>query len=92
MIRNAHAADHRSQAITLPEATSHREFWSQDELDFVLTFENERDEEIALALGRTLYAVRGIRGVLHERRAVRRPVARREVVVTSYDEWERSFD
>jgi len=91
-----HAADHRSQATTLPVATSHRANWTLAELEFVEAFDAERDEDIALALNRTLYAVRGIRAHLTERReiaAVRATVARRDAfAVTSWDEWERSFD
>lgn len=92
---NRHAADHRSQAITLPVATSYRATWTIAELEFVAEFERDRDEDIALALNRTLYAVRGIRAVLSDRRAKaieRRTSARREAfAITSYDEWERSF-
>lgn len=87
-----HAADHRSQAITLPVASSHRATWTTDELLFVAEFANERDEDIAVALGRTLYAVRGIRAHLDERRAVRRFAAPREVVITDFAAWEASFE
>jgi len=92
---NRHAADHRSQAITLPVATSHYAHWTLDELNFVAAFENERDEDIALALNRTLYAIRAIRAVLDDRRAKakeRRALAPRELQITSWDAWERSFD
>lgn len=91
----AHAADHRSQSITLPNATAHRETWELEVLEFVSEFETERDEDLALALGRSLYAIRSIRAHLADRLAhvaQRRTLSRRELVVTSYDEWERSFD
>ena len=95
MTLNAHAADHRSQAITLPVATSHRANWTLAELEFVEAFETERDEDIALALNRTLYAVRGIRRHTAERRAtaaVRSTRARREWSITSWDAWERAYE
>lgn len=92
MNTNAHAADHRSQAITLPVAVAYRASWTTDELLFVAEFAADRDEDIALALGRTLYAIRAIRQHLDERRAVRRFASPREAVVTSYDAWERSFE
>lgn len=94
MNANPHAADHRSQAVTLPVATKHRAMWTNADLDFVLAFENERDEDIALALGRSLYAIRGIRSVIDDRRAKRRAInpAKRELAITSWDEWERQFE
>ncbi len=91
----AHAADHRSQAITLPNATAHRETWETDDLLFVQAFAEERDEDLALALGRSLYAIRAIRTHIEQRLAhvaQRRTLSRRELTVTSWDEWERSFD
>lgn len=95
MATNAHAADHRSQANTLPTATSLHATWTTAELEFVAAFgDTERDEDIALALNRSLYAIRAIRTHLDERlaSAPRTRIARpREVVVTSYDAWERSF-
>lgn len=95
MTTTAHAADHRSQAITLPEADHHNESWTLDELTFMVEFADERDEDIALALGRSLYAVRAMRPHLAERftNATRvRNLSRRELVITSFDEWERSFE
>jgi hypothetical protein len=89
---NTHLADHRSQANTLPVATSYRAAWTTDELLFVAEFINDRDEDIALALGRTLYAIRAIKTHLDERRAARRFASPREAIITSYDAWERSFD
>jgi hypothetical protein len=94
MTVNAHAADHRSQAITLPVATEHRETWVREDLEFVQMFTDERDEDLALALGRTLYAIRSIRAVIDERierDRLRRASRPRELTITSYDEWERSF-
>lgn len=91
----AHAADHRSQAITLPKADHHNETWTLDELTFMVEFRDDRDEDIALALGRSLYAVRAMRPNLNDRFADAtrvRNLSRRELVVTSWDEWERSFD
>jgi hypothetical protein len=95
MTTNAHLADHRSQAITLPEASHHNESWTLDELTFMVEFADDRDEDIALALGRSLYAVRAMRPHLADRFATAtraRALSRRELVVTSFDEWERSFD
>lgn len=89
---NAHAADHRSQAITLPLATAHRASWDTDDLEFVANFSDERDEDIALALNRSLYAIRAIRAHLDTRLATARRAKRAEFAITSYDEWERSFD
>lgn len=95
MIVNAHAADHRSQAIALEVAVRHHDHWTTKDLEFVQAFSDDRDEDIAIALGRSLYAIRGIRGVLTERmeRAQRRANgAGVETVITSFDAWERSFD
>ena len=91
----AHAADHRSQAITLPVATEHRATWVREDLEFVQMFNDERDEDLALALGRSLYAIRAIRHVIEDRIAkerTRRALRPREVAITSWDEWERSFE
>ncbi len=96
MTTTAHAADHRSQAITLPEADHHYESWTTAEIEFVETFsDDERDEDIATAIGRSLYAVRSLRTRLDDAKAAAsrvRNLSRRELVITSFDEWERSFD
>lgn len=48
----------RIEGATLVTADHHRESWTRDELEFVTTFTNDaRDEEIAYALGRSLYAI-----------------------------------
>lgn len=46
------------QARTLVTADAHRERWTKDEIEFVVEMtEIERDEDIAIALGRSLYAI-----------------------------------
>lgn len=46
------------QGTTLVTADAHRERWTRDEVEFVVAMtDGERDEDIALALGRSLYAV-----------------------------------
>lgn len=48
----------KAQGRTLPLASHHRETWTPDEVEFVLAMtDEERDEDIAVALGRSLYAV-----------------------------------
>ena len=48
----------RVESNTLATAEHHREPWTRDEIEFVVTFTDvERDEDIAYALGRSLYAV-----------------------------------
>lgn len=48
----------KSQGRTLPVATHHYEAWSPSEVELVLAFTDEAtDEEIAITLGRSLYAV-----------------------------------
>src|SRR5690349_115349 len=74
---------HRVQDGTLVTADHHRERWTPDEIEFVVEMtDDERDEDIALALGRSLYAVwalqhrvrtEGVEGVM--RRPARRVVA-----------------
>jgi hypothetical protein len=92
-----HAADHRSQVATLAEADAWGEMWTTEDLDFVRAFANERDEDLAKALGRTLYAVRAARQIdakRDERRArtvsgAHLPSA--TLTITSYADWEASF-
>lgn len=51
----------RTQRATLANATRNGEGWTTRELEFVTAFRDEAtDAEIALALGRTLYAVQTI--------------------------------
>lgn len=73
----------QSQARTVPNATRHGETWTTDEMDFVISESDATDEEIAYVLGRTLYAVWGMRHdiangrthVASERMRTRKPLA-----------------
>lgn len=97
MATSTHAADHRSQAKTLPLAIEHRAEWTTADLEFVAEFSADRDEDIALALGRSLYAIRAIRTVLEDRmtKARRRRIGAppsQTLAITSWTEWEAQFD
>jgi hypothetical protein len=72
---------HRVEAETLKTADNHRETWDLDDLEFVAAFRDEtNDEELAVTLGRSLYAVQSIKRVLDER--ITREVAVRNVTRT----------
>lgn len=59
---------HKVEARTLAEAEKHREEWTQADLEFVAAFRDEcTDEELALTLGRSYYAISSIKEVLDER-------------------------
>lgn len=48
----------KAQGRTLVTADHARELWTRDEIEFVVAMTNdERDEDIAIALGRSLYAL-----------------------------------
>ena len=77
----------RAQARTTRSADANGERWTREDLEFVVAFtDTERDEDLAIALGRTLYAIwniqhrlahEGVEGVM-KRDEVRRtrPAAR----------------
>lgn len=74
----------QTQGRTLNEATSHRERWTTDDLEFVVAFtEESSDEELALTLGRSLASIWNIQyrirseGVEGVRADVARAMARR---------------
>lgn len=77
------------QGRTLATATSHRERWTVEDLDFVVAFTEEvRDEELALTLGRSLASIwniqfrirhEGVEGVRDDVRRAQARVASREV-------------
>lgn len=58
----------RTQGTTLVTATERGERWTRDDLDLVVAFtDDERDEDIAITLGRSLYAIWNIQNRLrHE--------------------------
>lgn len=63
---------------TLATADNHRETWDVEDLEFVAAFANSAsNEELAVTLGRSLYAIQSIKNVIDER--VRREVAKRNV-------------
>jgi hypothetical protein len=66
----ANAWAKRTYATTLGTATRHREGWTSDELEFVTTFHDVSDAELARALGRTLYAIWTIKVSIREGRPV----------------------
>ena len=67
MTRNASTA--LAQARTLPTAVNWGEEWSRDEVELVASFPDDTAEELARALGRTVYAVHAVReDLLHGRR------------------------
>ena len=54
----AEFVDREIEQNPLLEATEHRQPWSNEDLEFVIEMTDvETDEDIALALGRTLYAL-----------------------------------
>lgn len=68
--RSAHEAD------TLAEAHKHRDDWTVDDLEFVAAFTSQStDAELALALGRSLYAIESIHATLEARLTTRRAKA-----------------
>lgn len=79
----------RTQGVTLVTATERGERWTRDDLEFVVAMtETERDEDIAVALGRTLFAIwniqfrlthEGVEGVVasQERTTPVRPLSNR---------------
>lgn len=61
---------------TLKTADNHKEIWDVEDLEFVAAFAaDSTDEELALTLGRSLYAIQSIKKVLDER--INREVAAR---------------
>jgi hypothetical protein len=65
---DSNASTRRAQARTLPTAVAWGEEWSKDELEIVASFTDETAEELARALGRTVYAVQSVREDLHKGR------------------------
>ncbi len=71
------ASNLKSQDLTLITADSLGERWTRDDLEFVAEFTDaERDEDLALALGRSLYSLwaiqnrirnEGVEGVIGRR-------------------------
>jgi hypothetical protein len=56
------------EAGTLVTADNHREVWETEDLEFVAAFrDDESDESLAYALGRSYYAITAIKRVLDER-------------------------
>ncbi len=64
MLDKLHAADRRDSVLTCEEAQHSGEPWDADEDQYVLDHMGEPAREVALYLGRTLWAVRGRRVLL----------------------------
>lgn len=60
------ASTRRAQARTLATAVAWGEEWGKHEIEMVAAFTDETAEELARALGRTVYAVQSIREALHK--------------------------
>jgi hypothetical protein len=80
----------RTQGATLVTADAHNAPWDDDDIEFVATFTDDAtDEEIAIALGRSLYAIWAIQTRIREgaitprRRDARSPITRT---------WDAGFD
>lgn len=58
---DSNASTRRAQARTLPTARHWGEEWGKGEVAMVAGFPEETAEELARALGRTVYAVQSIR-------------------------------
>ncbi|MGD9892302.1 MAG: hypothetical protein AB7R89_28670 [Dehalococcoidia bacterium] len=61
LLARVHDADDRDYAVTLARATASGDRWTADDDAYLLAHVREPAREIALALGRTLWAVRGRR-------------------------------
>jgi len=73
ILERAHEADRRDYPLTLESADSRGEIWSSDEDQYVLDHQTDPARDVALALGRTLWAVRN-RRVRLRRRQESRPI------------------
>lgn len=71
-------SDQRAQARTLPTAVNHGDEWGQEDLDMLVQFSDETAEEIARAIGRTVYAVRSMRELLADGSRTGRNAGRRK--------------
>jgi hypothetical protein len=68
-MRDSNKSTRLAQARTLPTAVNWGEEWSRDEIEVIAGFPDDTAEELARALGRTVYAVQAIReDLLHGRR------------------------
>lgn len=68
LLARVHAADNRDYPITLELAENNRDKWMPDEDDYIMQHPGVPAREIALALGRTLWAVRSRRMRLNRQR------------------------
>jgi hypothetical protein len=60
--------DQKVEQRTLVTADNHRELWDDDDLAFVAAFRDDAtNEELAVTLGRSLFAITSIKQVLDER-------------------------
>lgn len=66
--QKVHAADQRDYPLTLDEATNSGDRWSADDDAYVLDHLRDPAREVALELGRTLWAVRNRRVTLRKGR------------------------
>lgn len=76
----------RTQATTAAYATHHGEGWTSRDLEFVAAFPEATNAELALTLGRTLFAISSIKQAILDGTAVgsdREPA--REPQVRLYD-------
>ena len=60
-MRDTNASTRQAQARTLPTAVHWGEDWGKGEIEMVAGFPEETAEELARALGRTVYAVQSLR-------------------------------
>lgn len=80
----------RVESNTLATAEHHREPWTRDEIEFVVTFTDvERDEDIAYALGRSLYAVWAIQHRIRSGELATPPATKRTKTTT---QWDQGYD
>ena len=66
------------ESRTLITADNHREIWDIEDLEFVAAFrETESDESLAIALGRSYFAITAIKRILDER--ITKEIAERRI-------------
>lgn len=74
----------RTQSLTASNASRNGEGWTNADLEFVATFATDAtDADIALALGRTLYAIQTIRKAIEAGKAG----STRRVATPAYRGW-----
>ena len=69
-MRDHNASTRKAQARTLVTADAWGQPWDAEDLAMVLEFSDETAEELATALGRTVYAVQSVREALRKGQAI----------------------